>query len=97
MAWFSDLVSQSKYSLLPCRDEINRLMEILNSRGGNLSDVDGEKKNELTTTSGHSAGVKRTPFPRISDERNQEDMSRDIERTPRTLLYSNANVSMALF
>lgn len=82
------LITGKKFS----RDEINRLMEILNSGVGNLSDVDGEKKNELTTNPGHSAGVKRTPFPGISDERNQEDMSRAIVRTPRMLLYSNVNM-----
>lgn len=92
MWWFFHLASLPKYSPFPCRVEIKRLTEILNSKVRNPSEVDRERANEVTTILGHTAGVKLNPFPRIPDEGNQEDGSRAILRTPKPVLCPNVNV-----
>ncbi|XP_027069847.1 uncharacterized protein [Coffea arabica] len=63
------------------RDEINRLMEIISSKAGDVSDVERQEKNEILAIAGGTQGGLLAPFPKMADERDQGDMKTAIVRT----------------
>lgn len=80
-------------SQLLCRDEIDRLMEILNSRLVDIVDVDGEKKEPRLSIGGESKmNLLASGSPLTLIDGKQEDMNRAILGTSTPHLQSKVSI-----
>lgn len=100
---FSFLYVLSKISPSLCRDEVNRLMEVINSRAVELPNVEKENKYQSRTPGGETKAPVETKGPAASQEivemtseRSQRDLHGSLWKTSTPLPQSIVRVAINL-
>lgn len=86
-------------SLIPsCRDEFNRLVELLNSRAVDLPNVEQGKENTNLTSRKNDEGlVIAQGLPKVSNERRHEESKGAIWGSSTPLGLSNVSIATCRF
>lgn len=83
------MLNLSESSPLLCRDELNRLVEVLHSRAVDLSDVDGRGKKNLNMTAGREAasdGLGHKEIRKLVQEKQADHLNRVTGRISNPIL-----------